>query len=279
MFGSYVFNKILLFLAVMLVVSVAQAQSQQGTIINQDVLVYRDADFDAPVIAKLKVGSIYNISTSKSGPFYKIRIKPGVLGWIADTDIKPGRFKLKSPPPKKNKVERKRQKPFFATRYRGGSIHFINYTEDTLGEERSAFTNFYGFNVSGYNTIFDGEIHAEGNLLFATSPPSYYEDFTGRSASGFVVIANFLMQTVLPQTRDTIFFYGFGPLFKYSHFVLEVPTSGGASTYSADDMTIGAVFNLGWGVRLKRWTLRLDADYFWERSKYYGFGLSLGKDF
>ncbi|WP_374028860.1 SH3 domain-containing protein [Bdellovibrio bacteriovorus] len=257
------------------------AQAQQATVMLEGALVYQDADFDAPVISTLKRGGVYSVSTKKKGPFYKIRLKPGTTGWIADTDVKPGVIKLAEPEKNQPSEEKKdkRRKPFFASRYRGLDIEMINFTEDTMGEERSASMIFYGVKFNGFNTMFTGDIYTDANIIFAPSAPSYYADETGKSADGFIFIADFLLQTVLPKGKSMLFYYGFGPMFKYSHFNLELPNGTKTISYSADDMSLGAVFDLGMAFRLGPVSLRTDAKYYWERSRYYGLGLNFGWEF
>lgn len=260
-------------------------QAQQATVILEGALVYQDADFDAPVIQTLKRGDVYSISTGKKGPFFKIRLKPGTVGWISDTDVKLGVVKLAAPPPDKKLFDKneeksvKKKKPFFATRYRGPALDFINFTEDTLGQERSESLLFYGVKFNGYNTIISGEIYTEGNIMFHVGAPGYYSDVTKKGSDGFIFISNFLLQTASPLSKTQLFYYGFGPMFRYSHFTLEVPNGTKTLSYSADDMTLGAVFNLGLAFRLGSVSVRTDAKYYWERTKYYGLGLNVGWEF
>lgn len=263
----------------------AQAQSQQGTIINEGSLVYQNDDFDAPVIGTLKRGAVYTISAGKKGPFYKIRLKPGTVGWIADTDVKVGVHKVTTPTKKKLKPladaekPESKVKPFYATRYRGISYDSIYYTEETVGGKQAEYVPFFGVKFYGYDTLFEGEIYTESNILFSPSAPKYYEEMTGRSTGGFIFLANFLFQTVTPRGKNAMTHYGFGPMLKYSQFNLEVPDGSRTLNYSAVDMTVGAVFNFGLGFRLHRVGLRLDATYYWEKTQYYGFGANIGLDF
>lgn len=280
MFGSCALNKALAgFLLVWLLPFSVWAQAQQATVIIEGAMVYQDADFDAPVISTLKLGGVYSISTKKKGPFYKIRLKPGYTGWISDTDIKPGVIKIAAPEKAKPEREEKRKRPFFATRYRGPVLQYTNYMEDTLGKERTDGLLFYGAKINGFNTMFTGEIYTDANILFFFGAPSYYQDYTKHSADGFIFIADFLLQTVMPQGKNMLFFYGFGPMFKYSHFNLDVPSGSSTLSYSADDMSLGAVFDLGTAIRMGSWSLRGDAKYYWERTKYFAFGLSFSHDF
>lgn len=254
------------------------AQSQQATVILDGALIYQEPDFDSPVINTVKRGTVYSISKNKKGAFYKIRLKPGSLGWISDTDLQLGVVKLAEPKAKKE-VEKKKKKPFHATRYRGPTVDFINFTEDTLGTERAQMMPFYGIKFSGENTLFDGEIYTDASILFHFGAPGYYEEYTHKPADGYVFLVNFLLQTVLPQSKTHLFYYGFGPMFRYSHFNIDVPNGTDTLTYSADDMTLGAVFDLGLAFRFGSWSLKTDARYYWERTKYYGYGLSLGYEF
>ncbi len=264
----------------------ANSQSQQATITNE-ALIYQNDDFDAPVIATLKRGTVYTISKGKKGPFYKIRVKPGTVGWIADTDVKVGVHKVATPKAQKEmkplfdpeKENDKKKKPFFASRFRGFTLDYIYYTEDTIGGTQSEFMMFYGAKFYGFNTLFDGEIYTESNILFSPSAPKYYEDVTGKSAGGFIFITDFLFQTPTPRGKDVITFYGFGPMLKYSHFNLEVPDGNRTLNYAADDMTIGAVINLGFAARFNRVAVRFDAKYYWEKTQYYGLGANVGLDF
>nr|BFD59260.1 hypothetical protein CKG001_13670 [Bdellovibrio sp. CKG001] len=280
MFGSCVLNKVLACLLLVLLLPLSVwAQAQQATVVIDGALVYQDADFDAPVISTLKLGGVYSISTKKKGPFYKIRLKPGYTGWISDTDIKPGVIKITAPEKTKPEREEKRKKPFFATRYRGPVLQYTNYMEDTLGKERTDGLLFYGAKFNGFNTMFTGEIYTDANILFFFGAPSYYQDYTKRSADGFIFIADFLLQTVMPQGKNMLFYYGFGPMFKYSHFNLDVPSGASNVSYSADDMSLGAVFDLGTALRMGDWSLRGDVKYYWERTQYLAFGLSFSHDF
>lgn len=285
MYGSCVLNKLAtLILGFFLLPSLVWAQAQKATVITDGALVYQEADFDAPVILTLKRGDVFSVSIGKKGPFYKIRIKPGTLGWVADTDVKPGVVKLTPLPEDKRLFDKSgekspQKKPFFATRYRGPSFTYVNFTEDTLGQERSSFLPFFGAKFNGFNTVISGEIYTEGNIMFHFGAPSYYADVTKKTAQGFVVISDFLLQTVSVLGKSQLFFYGLGPMVKYSHFEIQVPNGTSTSNYSADDLNLGVVANVGLAFRLGDLSLRTDAKYFWERTKYYALGVNLGWEF
>ncbi|MNJ98539.1 hypothetical protein D3C87_163060 [compost metagenome] len=256
------------------------AQAQQATVVNNGALVYKEADFDAPVLTQLKSGGVYSISKGKKGPFYKIRVKPGSIGWIADSDVKLGVVKVEEEPEPVNldeEIKKKHQKPFFASRYRGPVFEYLFYEEDTLGRKRSEGLLFYGLKINGFDTLFDGEIYTDTNILFHVGAPKYYAEETGESADGYIVIANFLLQTITPKSKWHFYYYGLGPTVKYSHFNLHLPNGTSQSSYSADDLTIGLVFNLGLAFRLSETlSLKTDVKYYWEKTQYLGAGVNLG---
>lgn len=259
------------------------AQSQKGTIVGEEAQIYQDPDFDAQVIAVLKLGGIYVISKSRKGPFYKIRIKSGVIGWIADTDVRPGIFKVNAENKEEAEAELEEKvetgKPFFATRYRGPVVEFVNYTEETMGKERSSHLPFYGIKWAGFNTLIKGEIYTDSSLLFYSGAPSYYQDLTGKSAEGFILNAQFLFQTVDNISRSVLYYYGFGPVARFSHFSLQLAEAANTNSYAADDLALGAVFDMGIAVRFKKLSLRGDAKYYWEKTKYSAFGINFGWEF
>lgn len=139
---------------------------------------------------------------------------------------------------------------------------------------------FYGLKFNGFDTVFDGEIYTDANLLLHFGAPDFYSEATGKNADGLIIIGNFLLQTTFPQGKSRIFFYGFGPMFKYTHYALEVPDGVDSKTYAADDLNIGAVFNVGYSFRIfTDLSLHMDAKYYWEKTSYYGLGLNLGWEY
>lgn len=51
-------------------------------------MVYKNSNFDAPVIAYLKKAKRVKISSRKYGAFYRVLLKPGLIGYISDIDVK-----------------------------------------------------------------------------------------------------------------------------------------------------------------------------------------------
>lgn len=299
MFGSCALNnftsKAFVAVAVSLAVTTAFAQapssapkSQKGTVISEEAMVYQNPDFDSPVVGTVHRGENYDISIGRKGPFYKVRLKPGSLGWIGDNDIVPGANRVsppvknpKAPNIKKKKAQqapsqpKKKQKPFVLQDYRGPALEYLPFKEETLGASRKENLLFYGFKWAGPNLIVDGDTVTDASVLFHYGAPKYYKDATGSDASGWIILANFLFQSNQSQGRDVMTFYGFGPAFRYSHFNVAMNVAGQNTNYAADDMALGAVFNGGIGLRRGNYAVRAELKYYWEKTTYLGGGLSV----
>jgi hypothetical protein len=266
----------------------ALAQSQKAMVINDGALVYKDADFDAPVMAQVKTGQVYDISLKTKGPFYKVRIKPGVLGWIADTDVrigKGGKFTTTKKTDKKEVSDsfiekKKRPRSFYASRYRGPVVSYLTYNENTMGDARSENLPLYGVRVAGPDTMFAGDLRTDAEFLFHSGAPSYYEKGTGFPANGWIFLTDFIFETASPQSKWHMLTFGFGPMFKYSHYEVTLLQNTKQVAYSLDDMTLGAVFDLGLGFRIiNAYALRFNVKYYWEKTKYWGGSLTFGFPF
>jgi len=271
----------------------AFAQSQKVKIVNDGALVYKQPDFDAPVLTQLRAGQIYDVSTQTKGPFYKIRIKPGQMGWIADTDVRTGKAaavagkkpdkteEKKKEQPKDNFLEKKRPRSFYASRYRGPVVSYLTYSENTMGKLRTENMPFYGFKVQGPNTMFSGDFRTDAEFLFHTSAPGYYEKATGYPASGWIFIADFVFETAYPQSKWHMLTFGFGPMFKYSHYQVSLlDVTNKPLAYSLDDMALGAVFDGGLAFRIAdTYALRFNLKYYWEKTKYSAGSITFGFPF
>lgn len=281
-----------LFVILLLVSPSARAQSQKAIVINQGALVYTQSDFDAPVLTELKAGGVYDISLKTRGPFYKIRIKPNVTGWIADTDVRVAKFKGrtalrtkdakngKSGPVAEDKAKPvKPRRPFMATRFRGPVVADLAYAEDTMGALRTETLPFFGFKMEGPNVLISGDMRTDAEFIFHPGAPKFYEKATGQSASGWIFLTDFIFETALPQSSWHMVTFGFGPMFKYTHYEVALLDSGHPLNYSLDDMTLGAVFDGGLAFRVGSYALRFNVKYFWEKTKYFGGSLTFGFPF
>lgn len=262
---------------------------RMGRVVSDGAMVYRAADFDAPVLTQLRGGQVYPISSKTVGAFYKIKVKDGVYGYVSDTDVKP----LMSPSEKKKrdaekaekkaerekgKDEKKKRKAFEWERDRGLFVDYINYREDTMGLKPTEGMIFLGVKFSGPDTLMEG-LSIDSNILISPTAPKYYEQATGHSASGMILIFDFLFQTVMPVDNNRLVFYGFGPMLKYSKINATIKVNGKSEAYDLTDVNVGAVFNVGVSQRVGSLVLRGEIQYFWEKMQYLGYGLAIQMPF
>jgi hypothetical protein len=282
-----------LFLSLIFIGSAVSAQSKKfavykAKIVNNGAAVYKNADFDAPVLTYVNAGREFEISSKIfNGAFYRIKVSNKVIGYIADTDIKPlnlpkRKKETKNQPEEVAKAQEKSEtkdrnskRPYTLTRFIGLQYSYLNYREETMTLKPTAGLGFYGLKMSGPDIVVEGEMTTELNFLYHPGAPKYYELGTRKPAGGWIFIGNFLFSTVFPQSKDTMSFFGFGPQFKYSKFNVEMAVNGRDKNYSMDDMAFGAAFNLGVGVKLGSVSLRGEIQYFWEQMHYYGLATSL----
>lgn len=263
--------------------------------LHGEVSVFKEANFDSEIIATLPAGQTYDVSSKLfNGAFYRLRIRPGVLGYVSDVDVKPLKgggttaAKLDSKKAENKKAEdaktenrkleaeQKKNRPFQFTQYGGFQYSLIQFQEDTMGDKRQENLDFFGAKISGPNLILEGAIPTEMNFQFHYGAPSYYEKLTGKSADGFILLMDFLFQNYYPQSKNSLLFFGFGPMFRYSKFNTSlVDKSTGKSTeYSLEDMAFGGVLNAGVALRINRMALRGELKYYWESQPYLGAGVS-----
>lgn len=262
----------------------AKNESPKGRIINDGAIVYTQSNFDSPVANYLKVGQVLPMSTKLfDGAFYKVLYAKGKMGYVADNDIQPlwkkatsgSGNKKKTVVTKQSEEKPRKKRPMSLTQFVGVSFLQMDYKEETMGRELSEGRTFFGAKLTGPDLVISGMTVTEVNFLFSQGAPSYYQKYTGRSATGLIFIGDFLFETVFPQGPNSVFFIGFGPMFRYSKFNLQLVNGATATPYSAEDMALGAVFNTGAAVRLGNVALRAEARYNWEKQRYFGYGLSV----
>lgn len=270
-------------------------QVSRGQVITQDALVYKNPDFDSPVLTQLSKGKTFQISRKTFGAFHQIKVDSKTFGYISDVDVQPLNFKREGavrPPTKKEKpkdkdedsrkkaVIKKRRSMEF-TRYLGFMYSSINYKEETMGGVRAEALSFYGLKLAGPNVLIEGPFPTEMNVRFSSGAPTYYQKQTGQSAGGFLFTLDMQYQTVGALSKDWIRYFGFGPYFRYSKFDLSLkdPVTNKVISYNADDMALGAIFTLGTGFRMGSFALRPEFSYIWEKQHYYAISLAAQFEF
>ncbi|MFN7903990.1 MAG: SH3 domain-containing protein [Pseudobdellovibrionaceae bacterium] len=256
--------------------------ANRAQIIGDPAFVYKNADFDSDIIGTAVTGNVYHVSKGVKANFRKLRLKPGLVGFISNDDIKivsdAAAKKIKDIGKKKSSKKKKSdlsRKTVEMAKYRGPVLQYTNFAEDALGTLRTAPLIFFGGKISGYDTLLEGESYVESNILFHWGAPKYYSDVTGKSAEGWILMTDFLLQTPFPQSAKHMLFMGIGPMFRYSHFNATLRDSSNKEiSYSLDEMTLGVVINAGLAYQVGSNALRLDVKYIWEKQKYFASGLA-----
>lgn len=261
------------------------AQYQLAKVTGEYPYVYSSSDFNAPVIAELPRGKLLNVSTKKfANVFYFVSVKPGMSGYVSDSEIQLiskekkqlQRRNLKEKPAEKKASKEKPRKPFYTSRYRGIIVEQMNYAEDTMSQHRTANLTMIGYRVVGMNTLFSGEMSTDASILLYFGAPKYYEEITKEKASGWILHTDFTFDTIYPQSKIHFISYGFGPMFRYSHFVtsLRNTTNSYTTDYPMDDMTLGVLLRLGLAFRINNISIRSDVKYYIEAQRYFAYNLS-----
>lgn len=285
-----------IFLFLFLLPSVCVGANLRALITAEEAHIYEKPDFDSQIIGAASKDKLYAVSRGKRGAFHKIRLKPGVVGWISEVDFKilsedqakalqrdkreessASSSKSKADQKSNSTAKVKKSRAIHESSYWGPLLHWASFTENTLGAKRSDSLLFFGARRSGPGTLFLDRTFTDASLALSWGAPKYYQRVTGRSADGWVVLADYLYIADFPQSRRLMSFLGWGPMFRYSHFNAALPQEGVSSkdvSYSLDDMALGAVFAAGFAYQLGDRAVRIEGKYHWEKQQYFGAGLS-----
>jgi hypothetical protein len=263
----------------------------KAIIVAEQAYIFKQPNFDAEVITILTPGkTIYYISRGKWGPFHKIRLSPTQNGYVLDSDVR----KIKDPKDKsknkndedrsadeaKDKAKKKpRARSMMGMRGWGPVLQVTDFAESTMGSVFHETMPFYGLKFSGPNTFFEGATYTDADLLIHWGAPGYYSDATTNSASGWIILADVFWEMTQLQSKNVITYFGFGPMFRYSHISSTLQVGAQGVDYSLDDMVLGAAINVGTAARMGKYALRFDGKYYWEKQKYWALGLAFQFEF
>lgn len=250
--------------------------AQKAKIIGPSVEVYTAADFDSDVLAYVKSGETYLISNKNTGPFYRIKLKNGKIGYVVDYELEiegKGRPKERdfdellateslnlNDSERESEYEKEEEASLFGNEYAGYSIQVINYHENTMGADQVA--NIVGV---GYKSI---SILA-WSILANFGAPDYYKK-TGGSATGMQLWADMGFSNTLAylQSHEIRFSGGL-----FSHFsVLQVKTP--VRNYDLHDVTVGLELETSFLLKLKQSAFDFGVKYYFDKSNYAGFVIS-----
>lgn len=276
-------------------------QGQDGVVKVDGAAVYEAQNFDAPVMEYLDSGKVFKISkkiypgVGGLGSFYKVRLRKGVFGYIADTDIAPkrkgGGDEPAPPVPPEEKAEKlptdlsateeySEDEPaadknaFYQQRYIGLGYYSVNFAEEISNNVKNANTPLYAIKKTG-PTGFMGGVPLDMTMLFTVSAPSFYNNIAS-STSGFMVFGDIMPFFPISESKAYMIYYGFGLMLRYSRWAVNLRQQAGKPAVDSEELAMGLEGELGTAFRFSRQVaLRLDARYFWEKQRYFGFGGAL----
>ena len=301
------------FLLISLLVSATFAanSAQLGIVSIDGAMVYKDSNFDAPVIAYLKKGKKVRVSSRRYGAFYRVLVKRGVVGYISDIDVKvvggdrSVKKKRKKRRKKSRRKKRKRSEEFgedssdedwagssdkrfrkpkksiFAKRYVGAFLGVVNFKEEVLGQKVSSNVNVIGAKVTGPELLFEGPYIFDINLMMSLSAPSYYGEISSTAVSGFFAIldAQVLYPYSTPTYEKWTIYFGGGPFLIYSKFG-NVTVDGEDQPLDLQDLKLGVSALAGFSYEIgKDYLAKIEPKFFLEKNSYFGIFASIQKEF
>lgn len=268
----------------------ARVKAQYGVVGPEGATAFKGPDFDSQVIATLPPGLKVVISQNRIpglsglGAFYKVRFgKNGTIGYVADTELIP-EFQRVGKKAKRNpvfeSVEEFRERvqkglePIYMTRYLGGQLTSLAYAESFQGRKLSDSVLLYGIKATGPGVLFDGP-PIDVSLVFSMKPPGYYDELARSPPSGFLVFTDASMLLPLYEKLNFLVYGGLGAMATYSKISFQTTLD----TVNNTSFRVGLVGQLGAAYRHKKWIIRADAKYYYEKHTYLGYSLSLQHEY
>ncbi|HEX4924703.1 MAG TPA: SH3 domain-containing protein [Bdellovibrionales bacterium] len=247
--------------------------AQKGVVVNDDAMVYRKANFDAPVIGYFKKGRKVTVSTKKSGPFYRVKFKQGLMGYIADTDVsvegKNERAKGGEAPGRVLKERSKAKLPPWQGWAIGPTFAFIQFTELIAQQELIAKMTAFGAQFSMPFRLLDGPFSLATTFLYHSGAPSYYQQVSSTAPAGSILylesVLNFPVMNFSGISGAVML--GAGPLLTQTSFQATI----GGQPVDLKETKIGISILAGVAYRLGDIIFRGEGKYFVEKASYPGF--------
>ncbi len=250
--------------------------AQWATVINTGAQVYKNASFDAPVISYLSLNQRIRISSKTFGPFYRVKLPQGKLGYISDIDVKPENGLSVEERSFKSRQEKDpfSRKPIFGNTYLGLIVGMVNYQDEISNFVGSSNVIMFGPKFSTPLEMVNGVFTLDATLLFGIDTPDMYDQICLQcEASGNLVVSDVQLQFSLLDFNDRSMsiFIGTGPFLSYSDVKVVQEVNGILSEVPLQSARIGGSLTLGLGIRLGDFALKLEPKYIIEQLSYFSF--------
>lgn len=258
--------------------------AQKAKIVSPSVDVYTDADFDSDILETVKVGETYLISNKVYGPFFRIKLKSGKIGYIPDTEVDiegKGRVIPSAPeqdnedpsddpflndmdsPFKKSKKTERDTDDEEDENLQGVTLQLVNYHEDTLGA-----VQIDDLPAIGYKSISE---FAAWELMASFKSPKYYAEKLNASARAINVWGTFGFSNEVPLLPSWSARFG-GGLMGHASFVnITAPQK----SYEMQDLTVGAYLEGSVLVRIAKLRYDLSIKYMFDKQSYGALGFTI----
>lgn len=262
---------------ILILVSPLAMAVQKAKIFSDVVEIYSEPDFDSEIMDEVKAGESYFISDKTYGPFYRIKLKSGKIGYIVDYEVEiegKGRVKPKDLDAVLLENEKKmagenpeelmdpddEEVELFGVPREGPTLQLINFRENTLGSDQ--VDNLLGF---GYKSVSD----QVWSVLGVFKAPKYYE--TAGAVSGVKLWGDIGFSSPIVMIGTTSEIRYAATLFTHvSVITLTTPTR----KYNLQDVTLGLALEVGWMFKIRSSAIDLAIKYYFDKYSYAGFGLS-----
>jgi hypothetical protein len=254
----------------------AKADDNSGAVVvTEGAMVYNKADFDSQVIGYYQAGQKVTVSKKRFGPFYRVKFKQGVWGYISDVDIKTG----DSASLPKDSGSRKddaadlpgssSSKHIFNSFYLGIAGASVQYRELLARQEYSDSLIFYGIRATLPVSFLSGLFLMDLTALTTSTVPNYYKQVSSIAPSGMAALVDLQLQYGLMNfsRRKGWLYIGAGPLFGYTRYLVEIR----GSKSDLEEAKAGMSFSVGASYSLGRFALKFEPRYYLERTQYLGF--------
>jgi hypothetical protein len=185
---------------------------------------------------------------------------------------------------KKSSIEKEpptKKRSFQYTKYIGLEYDNVQYRENTMGLRPTESLGFFGIKLFGPDLAISGAVITQMNFKYYGGAPQFYEQATQRPAEGSIIMGDFQFVDVFPSGPLILAHFGFGPMFRYSSYTLQLKDAATSkvTSYGSDSIGVGAIFTLGIGVKAGPVAIRGEVQYIWEELQYFGYSLALQMPF
>lgn len=233
--------------------------------------------------------------TGGLGLFHHVRYKDKA-GFMADTDIRifekesePAPAERHTDKPAKTVTKKMHSKafassedeealrkaePLYFSRYVGGALAMVNFTEKFSGQKLHDRMTMYGLRMTGPGVLIDGP-PIDFNIWLSLQKPGYYSGFTSEPVTGFLLFGDTMVLLPFVEWKNSLINYGPGIMWTYTNYKVKVKNS----KFDSQEFRVGLDFGLGYAYRFRPYAVRVDAKYYFEKTQYLGYLVSFQTEY